>query len=505
MLEKNKPKKSFPAVARLLVFATAGLVLAVGTAMAQDTPPVFTQSAPGSSAILLGKFGDRTPSLATPASVGRVPWQGIDAPTGAPAGSVTSNEGKPVRSDRIRRITLEQVKQQAVDPVANPFAHLGQLSIEAARQHRLGVQADYFPKIGATIANLHFSEFLGDVLSVHRPIAGSTLQVPIPLFSQDMTIAAVTFVQPITPLFKVYQAVQIARADERIAMAKAGAPVARHESETQLEETYFRLLIAQRQSISAEFNLRNAENRPMYASTSSELVRAPDPAPELLEAKKALLTASTKVRELTVSLNRVMAWPDDTELDLVLPAPLEENISFQEVAGKSADAANLDVIEAEQTVIKARAASVISKLDYVPTVAAVGGFMFQNAIPLVPNNFGYGGVLVSYNLFDFGKRERAVKEAHAQLGMAEVGLQLTKAKVAANIKKTYFELEGSRQLSQLAQKMGSSVVGLIHLSSPPESMEIEAARAKLEAEMLEADLAHRQAYASLKALMGPSN
>ena len=155
--------------------------------------------------------------------------------------------------------------------------------------------------------------------------------------------------------------------------------------------------------------------------------------------------------------------------------------------------------------MEARAVSVISKLDYVPTVAAVGGFMFQNTIPLVPNNFGYGGVLVSYNIFDFGKRERAVKEARAQLEMAEMGLQLTKAKIAANIKKTYFELERSRQLSQLAQKIGSSAVGLIHVSSPPESMEVKATRAKLEADMLEADLAHRQAYASLKALMGPSN
>jgi hypothetical protein len=50
----------------------------------------------------------------------------------------------PVSPD-LRRITLEQVKQSA-DPVAMPLARLGQLSVEAARQHRLGVQADYFPK-----------------------------------------------------------------------------------------------------------------------------------------------------------------------------------------------------------------------------------------------------------------------------------------------------------------------------------------------------------------------
>jgi outer membrane protein TolC len=208
------------------------------------------------------------------------------------------------------------------------------------------------------------------------------------------------------------------------------------------------------------------------------------------------------VRELTASLNRMMGWPAETELELVPPDPLVESISLEEVADKSA-ASNPDLIDAEQTVVKARAASAISKLEYVPTVAAVGGYLFQNAIPLVPSNFGYGGVMVSYNLFDFGKRERAVKEARAQLGMAEIALQMTRFKIAANVKKSYFELERSRQLSLLAQKMGSSVGWLMNVSSTPESTEVKAARAKVEAEMLQADLEHRQAFARLQALMGP--
>jgi outer membrane protein TolC len=110
--------------------------------------------------------------------------------------------------------------------------------------------------------------------------------------------------------------------------------------------------------------------------------------------------------------------------------------------------------------------------------------------------------VVSYNLFDFGKREAAVKEASAQLGMAEIGVELTKAKVAESIKKTYYELERARQFSQLAQQMGSSVIRLVSVSSAPESIEVKAARAKAETQMFEADLAHRQAYARLQTLLG---
>jgi outer membrane protein len=467
MRDTHPNRKYSTAVMRLSL--TAIVILASGTVAAQD-PPEAVQNAAGATAIAPVRSGGGLP---------------------------------PARSSGVRRITLEQVKQQqTVSPSAGLLARLGQLSIEAAKQHRLGVQADYFPKLGATAANLHYSDFLGQVLAVRRPLLGLTTQVPVPLFSQNQTIAAVTLMQPITPLLQVRQAVRIARADERIAMAKAGVPVAKNASDADVEETYFRLLIAQRRLISAEWKARNTENRPLYAAAGGGMVRMPDPDPELVEVKKALLAATAEVRERTASLDRLMGWPDDTELELVQPGPLVENIRPEEVKDVSPAANNPDLVEAEQTVVKARAASVLSKLAYVPSVAAVGGYMFQNAIPLVPSNFGYGGVIASYNLFDFGKRERAVKEARAQLGMAEIALQLTKVKLAASLKQSYLELERSRQVSQLAQKMGSSVAQLINVSSSSESLEMRAARANVEVEMIEADLAHRQAYARLKALMG---
>ena len=505
MFAKDGKRKQCKSVMPLFVVSIGIVVLAVGTVAAQDLPLASQQGAFAPQNILrtpaipLGIFSGGWSST-TAASAGSSRWQLSDAPRSELASSASAE--KPVRYDRIRRITLEQVKQRSADPVASPIARLGQLSIEAAKQHRLGLQADYFPKLSSVFANLHYSDFLGQVLSIRRPIEGSLLQVPVPLFSQNQTIAAITFTQPITPLFQVYQAVQIARADERIAMAKAGIAVAKNASDIEVEEKYFRLLIAQRQLISAEFNLRNAESRPLFAAASIQSVRgAGEEQPELVEAKKALVTGASEVKELTAWLNHLMGWPEDTELDLVLPDPLVENISLEEVADKSA-AANPDVFEAEQTVVKARAATVLSKLEYVPTVAAVGGYVFQNAIPLVPSNFGYGGVIASYNLFDFGKRERAVKEARARLGMAEIAVQLTKAKVAADVKKTYFELERSRQLSQLAQKMGSSVALVMNVSLTGENPELKAARAEVETEMIEADLAHRQAYARLKSLMG---
>jgi outer membrane protein len=337
--------------------------------------------------------------------------------------------------------------------------------------------------------NLHYSQFLGQVITIQRPLIGTQFQRPVPLFSQDQTAVDVALVQPITPLLKVYQAVKIARADEQIAKAKAAAPGSANDAS--VEEAYYKLLIAQRRLTYAELNLRSPEHRPPASASSIVSVHetTADSNPvEPLEAERAVVTSATEVRELAASLDRLMGWPEDTRLELAPPEPLSENLSLEEIADKTGVTSSPAVVEAEQNVVKARAAYMLSKLEYVPTVAAVGGFLNQNVIPVVPSNLGYGGIVVTYNLFDFGKRERGVKEARLQLEMAQIAAQMTKAQVSAKLKDSYLELVRSRQLSRLAQTM-VSVVRLVALS--PENPELEAACVKLELEMLEADLAHR--------------
>jgi hypothetical protein len=50
--------------------------------------------------------------------------------------------------------------------------------------------------------------------------------------------------------------------------------------------------------------------------------------------------------------------------------------------------------------------------------------------------------------------------------------------------------------------MGSSAALLMNAGFSTENLQVRAARAEMEMAMLQADLAHRQAYARLKALMG---
>jgi len=397
----------------------------------------------------------------------------------------------------VFRLTLDEAQQRAVREANNPMVRLGELGIEAAKQHRLGVQAQYFPAMSTTFFDLHYNKHPGEVLTTEGPL-GAARQVSVNIINKDSNTLNLIAVQPITPLFSVYQLAKIARADENIARAKAGMPVA--ETAMKVEKAFFDLLVAQRELTSAESDSRKTQAKWLTASNSGKPFVSTAQETDMLRAEKAVLLATGKVKELTVALNGLVGLPEATTLELIPPEPLVENISEQEATEKAV--VNPEVIEAEQTAVKAHAGLTLTKLTYVPTVGVMGGYAFQNAINLVlPRSFGYIGLSASWTIFDFGKREHSVKEVKAQAAMADLGVQLAKAKVAAKVKSTYLELDHSRQLYQLARRMVSATQ-VIEAGYNRDDPDVESARAKMEADMFRAELEYRQAYGKVKALMG---
>jgi outer membrane protein len=394
----------------------------------------------------------------------------------------------------VRRITLDEAQQMA-GGANNPLARLAALQVRVAKEHRLGVQSMYFPNIGGQFENLHLNKNTGPVLTLDR----LGLAVPINIIGKNQTAFNFSAIQPVTPLFAVHQLVKIARSDETIARAKAGAPAS--ETASKVETNYFSLMIAQRELVSAEADSRNIQAKWLSASSSGAPRVSTQQETDMIGAEKAVMLATSKVKELTASLNNMLGLPEGTKLELVPPEPLTEDTSMDEAVDKAV-AANVEVVEAEQTAIKAKAGLALSKMQYFPSVAIVGGYANQNALNIIlPRDFSYIGVIATYTVFDFGKRERGVKESDAQAEMAEMAVPLTKAKVSAEVKSSYFELERSRKLSQLARRMVSET-RVVEASVQSDNAEVESAQAKMEADMFRAELEYRQAYSRLKSLMG---
>ena len=398
----------------------------------------------------------------------------------------------------VRRITLQQAQQLAA-AATSPLVRLAQLQVEAAEQHRLGVKALYFPSVSGQLENLHLNTPPGEVLTVQRPFAGTTLSVPVNVFEQDQTALNLSVVQPITPLFAVRQLVKIARADENIARAKAGMPVA--EQASLVEKTYFDLLIAERELARAGAEARMVQAKWVAVSNSSVAGVSAEQRADTIDAARSWLLAARTLKELTASLDGMLGLPADTRLELVPPEPLVEDLSLKD-AITNATATSADVIEAEQTSVKAHAGSTLAKMEYFPSIGIIGGYTHQHAINAVlPHDFGYVGFMATYTLFDSGKRERGVKEGHAQAEAADLAAQLTKAKVASTVRSSYLELERSREFYQLARRMvaPSGVIAARYVS---DSQDVDPAQAKLETELFRAELEYRQAYARVKSLVG---
>ena len=268
-----------------------------------------------------------------------------------------------------RRITLKEA-QQLAQAASDPLKRLGELQVEAARQHRLGVRSLYFPSVATQFLDLHLSENPGQLLTFQRPLTGALISVPVTVFFQNQTAFNVVATQPITQLFAVHQLAKIARADENIARAKAGMPV--EAVSRQVEKNFFDLLVAERELAAATANARSVRTGWMTVGD----YRAPGTAAQqadALRAETATALLAGSVTTLTASLNELLGLASDTRLELVPPAPLAENLTLKDALAQAQASPSAEVIEAEQTAAKAHAAAKIAKLEYVPGVAVLGG------------------------------------------------------------------------------------------------------------------------------------
>lgn len=508
MVTSRCPLRAFLSIA----FA---VLLLFSTIAAQDKPA----GAPGpSDATALPILNLNPLSRPTPekTSVAQDRLFDFTLPRMKPVGLIPpSNRGESSMSQAgsasgLIRISLEDALARAVAAHAIVAASAG---ASAAHYHHKAAQSDYFPKVGAYLVNIHYNKFMGDTFQLfRRGIIFPTVSRAVPLFDKDQTFVGPTVTQPLTPLFKVHEAVRIAKADERIARARSNA--ASVQLTADVERAYFDLLIAQRRQAEAIANVEIAERKLQIASVGAASVDgAPQREAALIEAQKALLAASDKVKELSDSLTALTGLPEDARLELIPPppAPIETDSSPQQPQKplqapppqkpRPVIALNSEIVEAEETVVKAKAAHRLAKLEYVPDAVITGGYMFQTGVPALPDDFSWIGVVATWTIFDFFKRERTIKERGAQVTMAKANLEMVRAKVAAESLKTVVELDRTRRILELTRRVASMQRAMTPRDQDP-GPEAKAALAKAEAEMFQAELDYRMAYAHMKRAEG---
>jgi outer membrane protein TolC len=405
------------------------------------------------------------------------------------------------------RLTLDEAKERV--RANNKLLNLAALNIESKEYATKVVQANYFPQVVGNSVYLHFNDPLGKVLTTPgRKVTGPAgrvltsipaLTVEAAVLNQDSSFSTITAVQPLTDLLKVRQGVKIARADEGIAQAQLEKGT--RELLFGVEQLYWGIVAVQRIAAGAREEVRGAE---LLASKLPTVeVRT-----ALAEARQGLQQAQDQLADLQEKLNFLLDLPPCTQLDLIEPPLPVLPFGCADEVINLVLAASPEVREAEQTVVKARAALAAAKVDCYPNIALVGGYVDQTGASYIQQDFGYVGVIGSYAILDWGKRRNTKHERETLVSMATLKLSQSQDEVRQKALKAFREVGEKQVALKTAQELAELHKELVKKATTPEAFRnpeplLRATKdaAVAAVDLIKADLAYRQAYAQLMSLV----
>jgi outer membrane protein TolC len=410
----------------------------------------------------------------------------------------------PAHPARVR-LTIEEARQRAL--TQNKLLNLASMNAHSKEYVIRAAQSDYFPKVSGTALYLHFNDDLGKVLTTQGRTFTGPRGTPLLTFppttieaavvNQDTSLALVTAVQPITDLLKVRQGVLIARADQQIAQAQfeKGA----RELASGVSQLYWGILFALRIRAGAVEAVRGSE---LLAKTGLVDARI-----ALAEAQQALQQVDRQILDLQEQLCGLLELPLCTTLELIEPTLPTLSYHCAGDVAALAVAASPEVREAEATIAKAEAALKAGKLDYVPSVAVMGGYANQTAADYIQPNIGFVGVVASYTFIDWGKRKNVIRERDELVMMARLKLEQTREQVEQKASKAFRDLGETQTAQKAAQQLVALRKEAVKQAMPQAQKDpitlIKASKDLMlaEVEAIKAELAYRQAVVVVQSLV----
>lgn len=344
-----------------------------------------------------------------------------------------------------------------------------------------------------------------------------TQDIPIDQGSSTILLAATKLTQPLTQLFKIHEANQIAKAEHKI--SESDKRKAELEIIFGVHQLYYGLLIAQKQKDAAQAALNAAQEG---LRESEDAVRSGNVLDvvetgsrvQFLQNRQLLLAAENQISDTTSELNDLLGLPLETVLDLAdidesSPAPQALKHYLQEALSN-----NPELQAAKDNVEKANHAVSAARDEYIPDVSLFASHAYQHGAPFLTNNVGIFGLQMTWNIFDWGSRKGVVGQRRAQLIQAQENVKRVEDSITVEITKVYRKLERTKLIVEAAsevvvlqkenQRLSAKQLeaGVIKKAQYAESV---AALKKAQWEELQATLGYRLALAELDRIAGRFN
>lgn len=359
------------------------------------------------------------------------------------------------------RLTLNQAIDLALKQ--NRSIHLRALAVADTQAKKDEARASYLPQMTASGGVHHVTELAG--IEIPAGAYGnfpSTGPVPAKSLVIDQGTSTsytggVGLQQPLTQLLRIHQANLAASQD--ILVAKAQLDETQDEIAMQARQFYYGILINQQQQKAAQDQLeaarvKNAESQgDVERGNALEIATAQTEA-SILDAQQKSLTLTMQGEDLVRQLADLLGLPLSSQIQLESnEATLAMEVPSRAESTRLALELNQDIRVARETLDKAKAGLSAAKDAYIPDITGSARYSYQSGVPLLEHNFGTFGFSLSYDLFDGGKREAAVRDAKTAVTSAQVTLDKLESGITVQVQSAYDRIDELRQMVGVAEQV----------------------------------------------------
>ena len=416
------------------------------------------------------------------------------------------------------RVTLNEAIDLAIK---NGFAtRIANARLASAQAHERGAMADALPQLAVTGNNLR-SSGRTTIVVPQGALGNESSGGPLPAVDRrfDQGAATLTYTQfaltqPLTQLWRIRQAQQLASAQATGAAAERTRATA--DARLAVERLYASVLIAKARALAADVAIlakRRQSSDVQLAVTAGVAVSAQalGATAAALDAEYARTTAEDATSDAESELRSALALPPGTQIELVVPERDSASLLGYSEYVAQAESTSPDVASARATLEQAKRGVALARADYIPDIGVGVTYTMLDGVSFLPRRAVGLSIQGSWTLFDGGRRGSLARERLAQQQAADVALALARDRVAVEIDRAYRAAERAERGAQVARaaldarRAAVTVARNLDnrgLASVAALADAEAQLAASEAQMLAAELQIHIARAELRRAAG---
>ena len=418
--------------------------------------------------------------------------------------------GEPLTLQQCLRLARER---SSVTLIARAKVEENQQKLKAAR-------ADYFPRL---TGDWDFSRTNSeDLITIPAGGLGNLAgtgpfpaqSVNLAQGSNNLSIANLTFAQPLTQLWKIRQGDLAAQHD--LDSAQADLDKAGSEIRLAVQQAYFGIFMARKQQTEANAEcvavaVAQEESRAAVKAGNALKVLNLGAGAGLLQARQKALSARHQEADLTGELKDLIGFQSEETIELASVDIQPPIIPPMEAEVERMLRDNSDIRSAQAVEAKSLNGIRLAKLDYVPDVGAYVKYTNQSGVPFLKSDFVSFGIQATWNIFDWGKRRDVISQHTAEASEAKEDLRRIENRVRLDMAKAYRKLEDADLLLEAAEQAAQFQTETLRIASDQREAgiisqakleETKVALAKAELDALQARFGVCLAGAEIERILG---